>query len=398
MLKHVISNKAPTNSALTYFLLAFIAMTGLSYINFLPGVVNALAGGIGLSNVEAGEITALNGYGGLVGSIVAIFLVRRIHWQPAMFTFLALLALIDIGTGWIDDYSVMLVWRFVAGILGGLSVGIAFSVLARLDSPDRAFGTLLFVQFSIGSLVIYLLPGLEALISSHAVFYVMASFSLLSLFFMMFLPALTLESKSIKQSTALPGVVGNTLLLLLAITCYQIAASAIWTYIGLIGLGANIDTESVSMYIAATGLLGLLGSMLPVINGNRFGRLYWVIAGVLLSVISALMLSFSPLTPLIYILSMALLFFSWPAVQSYLLAVTAELDDSGRLSTIAAVVSSVGLASGSLLGSSLLGDGEFSMMLYICAIIFLLSLVLLFKPVLAKEKEKNTALSPQYQS
>lgn len=392
MLKHFISRKVPANNVLIYFFLAFIAMAGLSYINFLPGVVNALASDIGLSDVEAGQVVALNGYGGLMGSITAIFLVRRIHWQPVMFALLAVLAFIDVGTAWVDDYIVMLGWRFLAGVLGGLSVGIGFSVLARLNNPDRAFGTLLFVQFSIGSLVIYLLPTLEALISPYAVFYVMASFAFISLAFMLFLPALSLDNKPARRSIILSNKPGNALLLSLAIVSYQIAASAIWAYVGLIGLGASIATEDISMYIAITGLLGLLGAMLPVINGNRFGRMNWIIAGIVLSTMAAILLNFSQLTA-IYVIAMALLFFSWPAVQSYLLAVTAEMDSSGKLSTIAAVVSSVGLATGPLLASSLLDNGNFSVMLYTCATIFLLSFFLLFKPVQVQEKVGTIVLS-----
>ena len=129
----------------------------------------------------------------------------------------------------------MLGWRFVAGVLGGLSLGVAFSVLARLNNPDRAFGTLLFVQFSVGSLVVYLLPSLEALINAYAVFYVMASIALLSVVFITFLPRLDL-SKDVKQRPRSAfGEYRNACLLLAAITLYQIAASAIWAYVGLIG-------------------------------------------------------------------------------------------------------------------------------------------------------------------
>ena len=377
--------KETITSPLTYFLLAFVAMTGLSYINFLPGLVNALAGGIGFSEIQAGQIVALNGYGGLVGSTAAIFLVRRIPWRPAMFMFFATLLAFDLGSVFIDNYAVMLGSRFLAGVFGGLCIGIAFSLLARLYSPDRAFCVLLFVQFSIGSVVIYLFPILEAKFSSYAVFYVMASFVVLSLIFLPFLPSLCINKTASQHLEPASGISSQALLLLLAIAVYQIAASAIWAYVGLIGLAANIDANDVSTYIATTGLLGLLGAMLPVISGNRFGRLYWVIAGIAMSAIAALMLSFSQLTPLIYTTAMALLFFAWPAVQSYLLAVTAELDTTGRLSTIAAVVSSVGLASGPLLASALLDNDNYLVMLYTCAFIFVLSFFLQFIPVQAQK-------------
>ncbi|MBQ4852663.1 MFS transporter [Pseudoalteromonas sp. MMG012] len=358
--------------AMSYVLFAFIAMAGLSYINYLPGVVNALAGGIGFTDVEAGEIVALNGYGGLVGSLVAIFLVRRIRWRPVMFVLLATLVAVDFGTGWVEDYTMMLVWRFFAGVVGGLCVGIAFATLAKLNNPDAAFGTVLFIQFSVGSLIIYLLPVLEQKINAYAVFYVMASLVLMSLIMLMYAPSLPEKALPQRQSSMLVGVSGRAILLLLAITCYQIAASAIWTYVGLIGHSADIVETKANLYIAITGLLGLLGAMLPVVSGHHFERKYMIIFGITLSMIAAILLNFSYYTPL-YIGAMALLFFSWPAVQSYLLAITAEMDRTGRLSTMAVVVTSVGLATGPLFASSLLVDGEFTVMLYGCAIVFFVS-------------------------
>lgn len=386
------ANKIPPSNILTYAALAFIAMAGLSYINFMPGVVNALAGGIGFSDAEAGQVVAMNGYGGILGSSIAIFLVRRIRWKATMLMTMGLLVIVDASSSWIAEYSTMLAWRFIAGVLGGLCVGIAFSVLARLDNPDRAFGLLLFIQFSIGSLVISLLPVLEVVLDSYAVFFVMSGFVLLSMIFLLLLPPLSADGVPKASTSATLGARGNSLLLLLAITAYQLAASAIWAYVGLIGLSVDISNEDVSLYIAVTGLLGLAGALLPVVSGNRMGRLYWVVTGVALSTASAIILNFSQMTTL-YIGAMSLLFFSWPAIQSYLLAVTAELDSSGRLSTIASVVSSVGLATGPLLASFLLDEGDFSMMLYSCAVIFLLSFLLLLKPVQAQEKTMAPALS-----
>ncbi|WP_156885941.1 hypothetical protein [Rheinheimera baltica] len=75
------------------------------------------------------------------------------------------------------------------------------------------------------------------------------------------------------------------------------------------------------------------------------------------------------------------------------MAVIAETDSSGRLATIAAVVSSIGMATGPLLASALLDNGNVSALLYSCALLFLCSYVLLFKPVLAFEKPA-AALAP----
>lgn len=378
----------PSQHYLSYLVLAFIAMSGLSYINFLPGVVNALAGGIGFSDAEAGQIVALNGYGGLLGSGIAIVLVRRVRWQPVLFTGLAVLALLDFATAWLVDLYWLLSWRFCAGAVGGLAFGMVVAQLARLDNPNRAFGCLLFVQFSIGSLVMVLLPALEAMFGAHAVFLLMAALCLLSLLLMLGLPAQPDTGHGSPAAVVKPKQGHNyrhVTLLLLAIAAYQMAASAIWAYVGLIGLDAGISHDHVSSYIAGTGLLGLLGAALPMCSARRAGRLRWLLTGSVLSIIAAALLNFSE-QHTFYLLAMALLFVAWPAVQSYLLAVTAELDRSGRLSTIATLVASVGLATGPLLASMLLLQNDFSTMLYSCAALFGLSVLLLYKPVQAQEQ------------
>jgi predicted MFS family arabinose efflux permease len=373
---------------LTYLLLAFIAMNGLSYVNFLPGMVNALAGGIGFSEAEAGQIVALNGYGGLFGSAIAIFLVRRIRWQPMLLVCLPALAAMDIATAWLDSIGEMLSWRFGAGAIGGLAFGLVVAQLAKLANPDRAFGALLFLQFSLGSLVMVLLPALEAQLGPYAVFWVMAVLSILSLLMLLGLPASPNHQTKLTVAAVKPlpsQDFRHAILLLLAIAAYQLAASAIWAYVGLIGLGAAISNDNVNSYIAATGLLGLLGALLPMVTGQRYGRLPWLLAGTTLSATAAVLLNFAT-QHWLYLLAMTLLFFAWPAIQAYLFAVSAAFDGSGRLSTIATLVASIGLATGPLMASHLLEPDNFSKLLYSCAVIFLLSYLLLLRPVQAQGK------------
>ena len=214
----------------------------------------------------------------------------------------------------------------------------------------------------------------------------MASFAVLSLVFVCLLPtgrllAVPAQAPGASLGSDRRSAVITVLLLLAAMLAYQIAASAIWAYAALIGTAAGIANETVSTTIAVTGMLGLLGALLPMMLGNRYGRLPWLIAGCVLSISAAVLLTFSGQGPY-YTLALALLFFSWPAVQSFLLAATAVLDSTGRLATLAAVVSSIGLATGPLLASALITEGNFSLMLQVGASLFVVSLLLLYKPIL----------------
>lgn len=384
--------KLNSSNLSAYFLYAFIAMAGLSYINFLPALVNALAGNIGFTEVQAGEIVALNGYGGLVGSLIAIFMVDKISWKPVLVKLFVVLIIVDISTAWINHYSLMLSWRFFAGLLGGLTVGINIAMLARLKNPDRAFGLLLFVQFFIGSLVIFILPDVEPISGPYAVFYIMASIVMLSLVFLCLVPNIIASNIPNKPTIKSQYSKLEAILLLLAIMAYQVAASAIWAYVALIGREAQISAENVSTYIAATGMLGLLGALLPVITGNKYGRFYWIFIGLVLSITAALLLRFSHLAWL-YLVSMALLFFCWPAILSFLLAVTADWDTTGKLSTTANLISFTGLATGPMLAANLLNYGDFTLILNTCAAIFVASLLLLFKPVFAIDKTQSIPIT-----
>ena len=374
-----VSIKMKPDSLISYVSMAFIAMSGAAYVNFLPGVVTALAGGLGFDEAQAGRIVAANGYGGIAGTVGAVFLIGRVRWRTAILMFTCILALTDSATVWFDSYTWLLGWRFFSGFVGGLSVGIAFSVLARMQNPDRAFGFLLFVQFCVGSLIIYILPLLEAEYGSGTVFFIMAALALICLPLLILVPSVSDSSVSSAGTSTLLWP-RSAWLVLMALLSYLIAASGIWAYAGLIGLDAGFDAVSVGVYVAITGLTGLAGALIPVIRSGHRDRLIWVSVGVFFSIVSAVLMNFSSMI-YAYLLSMTLLFFFWPTVQSFLLGLTAELDESGQLSTLASVVSFLGLASGPLLASSLFEQGGYTTVLYVSATIFMMSFLLLLKPL-----------------
>ena len=391
-----------------YIFLAFIAMATLAYLNYLPSLVSSLAGALGFTQTQAGQIVAANGYGALAGSAIAIYLVNKLRWQSTLLSCLALLCLLELTSALASSYALMLSWRFVAGIAGGIGLGMAVSVLARLANPDRAFGMLLFIQFSSGSLVIYLLPQLTLWLGANAVFYVSTAIAALALMLLHCVKAITLTPGApvnVDSAVSIPAHrLSYATLLLLAIALYQAAASAIWAYAGLMGQGAAISADKVSSAIAVSGLAGLAGAMLPVLSGRRVSRLTLLLPATALSALSALLLTLNllPIDAILYGSALALLFFCWPAVVSFLLAVSAELDSSGRLATIAALVSSLGLASGPLLGAALADNNNFSALLFSCAVLFLLSYLLLFIPVraldrLATEASSAIDVKPEYQ-
>ncbi|MBQ4837810.1 MULTISPECIES: MFS transporter [Pseudoalteromonas] len=391
-MKNITPQPPRQHSIWIYIVFAFIAMSGLSYINFLPGLVNALAGNIGYSESEAGQIVSLNGYGALFGTATAIFVVRRFPWKPLLLASFVPLLLLEVSTPSIDGLNAMLITRFFSGFTGGLAVGVSFSMLARLTNSDRAFGILLFTQFTIGALVMYCLPLLESNNNHFAVFYIMAAIVMAGLLLTLFMSPHTLPKAAISHMQANIKSIAHSVRLMLTILLYISAASALYTYVGVIGIHANFGQEQVSTDIAFTGLLGLIGAMLPMLKSRLLKRQPLIVSGALLCAAASIMLLQPALSHAIYIVALALVFFTWPAVQSYLFASAADLDPSGRLSTIASLIASVGMASGPLLAALLIEPGNYTSMLYTCSALFALSTVVLLIPL--KSHSNINSLQP----
>mgnify|MGYP000863803656 FL=1 len=143
-----------------YALLSVVATAGFFYVNIMAAIVDGLITGLHFSNAEAGMVGSANIYGASVGALVAVFLVRRIAWRPALFSLLALLLGLDLLSTLIQTPQMLIAVRAVHGVIGGMAVGVSYSVIARTASPDRAFGMLLLVQFGLGGLGVMFLPGL----------------------------------------------------------------------------------------------------------------------------------------------------------------------------------------------------------------------------------------------
>ncbi|MCF6442997.1 MFS transporter [Pseudoalteromonas luteoviolacea] len=365
-----------------YFAVAFIAMSGLSYINFLPGLMNALANGLGHTESQAGQVVALNGYGALFGTALAILSVKNIHWKPTIISAMSVLLLLELTTPAIINFDALLVLRFAAGFAGGLAVGVSFSVLAKMYNTNRAFGFLLFIQFIIGALVMYTLPQLELNFGAYAVFYVMATIAALSILMAKSIPAgrFATNNKSQESHTRVRSL-GLSITIMLVIFIYLTAASALYAYVGLIGMKANLNETQVSTYIAFTGLLGLLGAVIPMIQAPFVKRRPLTIISVSLCLVAVLVLLQPTISINAYIVALALFFFAWPAVQSFLFAAIADISPSGRLSTISSLVSSIAMASGPMLAAFLIKPSDYSLMLTLCASLFALCAVILYMPL-----------------
>ncbi len=348
--------KAPPDGLLAAVLLSFLATAGLFYVNIMSAIVDGLVTGMGISEGAAGNIGSANIYGAALGALAAFFVVRRLPWRPMAVAALAGLISLDLASIFVHSAAVMLPLRFGHGLVGGFLVGTAFAVIARTKVPDRTFGMLLFVQFGLGGLGVMFLPRLVPVFGTKALFLALAAFSLATLMMVPFLDAYPPDrvhrplAKNHKVETrSLMQTLG-------AIFLFQMANMALLAFIIRLGRHYGLGTNFVSMALGLATWIALLGPLMVMVIGLRFGRFWPLFISIVLTLAGTAMFHLSA-APWAYLVANCGTGITWGLAIAYLFGMTAEFDPSGRTSTLGGFVSKLGLASGPLVAGQVLDSG-----------------------------------------
>jgi predicted MFS family arabinose efflux permease len=373
-LKAVSPNGAPAR-----LMLAFLGTAGLFYVNIMPALVSGLIDGLGFSNREAGLVGSANMYGAALGALVAVFIVKRLPWRSACVCLFCGLIAIDTLSNFAAQPLLMIALRFVHGCMGGLAVGIAFSVMARTSEADKTFGYLLVVQYSLGGLGIMVLPPLVPEYGTWVLFAALSLFSVVTLCMVPFLPDYP-EREPAHRDTAEAGIQLRPLALtLFSLFLFQAANMGLFAYI--IGMGRyhGLEQGFIGTSLAAASWIGVLGSILVIFLSTRFGRLLPLGLGILLTTIATVGLHWSGL-PWIYTLANCAVGMTWAFVIPYLLGMCAEFDRAGQMAALGGFASKMGLASGPAVAAVLMTGENYGLIINIAVIGLILSLVMMAYP------------------
>ena len=357
-----------------YLLFALLATAGFFYINIMSAIVDGLITGLGFSNVQAGMVGSANIYGASVGSLCAVFVVRRIEWRPTLVVLFSLLIAIDLTSTVIHDPNVLIAVRALHGFIGGMSVGIAYSVMARLHSPDRAFGVLLVLQFGLGGLGVMYLPLLVPIYGAQILFFVLAALTAVALVSMLAIPKRLGKNRSKAELAAMPANYRKltVVLALAALFLFQGGNMALAAFIIRLGEHAHLARDFIGQALGWATWIGAAGAGLVIFMGTRFGRLRPLIAAFLLTFAGTAGFFWSESQPVFMIANVGTAI-TWSFVVPYLFGMISRLDPSGRLAALGGFVSKCGLASGPLVAGLLLRNDNFDLLIWAALIALALS-------------------------
>ncbi len=357
-------------------LLAFLATAGLYYVNIMPAIVDGLKEGLGFSNKEAGLVASCNVYGAALGSFVIAFFVRRIDWR--IFAPGLLLGLIgmDLLSMTLAHPVPLMVARFAHGTIGGVLVGIGFSVIARTKAPDRTFGILLLVQAFAGGLGVMSLPLLVGGFGTQILFWALIAFSALTLLLIQFLPEYRREVGSGIDFAVPEGKVQIQPLLFALVSVFLFQAANMGLYAFIIGLGKNegLDIAFIGETLGAANWIAILGALLVVALSTRVGLVIPLLTGMILTIFGTWLLLYASSSS-IWIAANVITAITWNLVIAYLLGMCARFDTTGETAVWGGFASKMGLASGPMLASFIVGESQYQLLIIVMIALLVLGMI-----------------------
>jgi len=356
--------KVSPNSMTARFLLAFLATAGFFYVNIMPALVDGLKVGLGFSNKQAGLVGSCNVYGAAGGAFLIAFLVRHLNWRTAAHFLLLGLIGMDLLSMLVKSPFALMGTRFLHGFIGGMLVGLSFSIFARTIAPDRTFGVLLLVQVFAGGLGVMSLPLLVPRFGTNILFATLILFSVTTLVMLQFLPDYPVKAPAPQTSGGAPDQLQLKPLLLALLSVFFFQAGNMGLFAFIIGLGKHhgLEVAFISETLGIANWFATLGAVLVIVISTRFGIFNPIVGGMLLTMAGTYLFNYSGVK-WIWIAANIGTGITWNFVISHLLGMCARFDRTGQTSVWGGFASKMGLASGPMLFSFMVGAGNYSVLI-----------------------------------
>ena len=365
---------------------SILATAGLFYVNLGGAFLSAFVDGLGVERDIAGFIVSANKYGAAFGALIATFIVKNVEWRKAVRLLFIGLIVFDLISTQITNPNILILVRFIHGTIGGLSVGIGLSIIARTYNPDKIFGMLLAVQYSFGSIGILAVPRLVDAYGQGALFATLICFTLMTLIILPFIPDVDSnnETSTTKSNFYQIPLSGLLVLSLCCLFLFQAANMGVADYAFELGKDIGLDKNEISNLLTIANFISILGGVLVYIIGIKFGRTIPLCFGICTAAVFTYLLHYSDNVNN-YFIANTMTGIAWGFTIPYLLGLCATFDKFGQMAALAGFISKLGLASGPLIGALFIMTQGFSFIINLATTALIIAL--LFGAYVGMKKE-----------
>jgi hypothetical protein len=294
----------------------------------------------------------------------------------------------DLFSMLVHGASALMGIRFAHGFIGGMLVGLAFSIIARTTAPDRTFGMLLLVQVLAGGLGVMGLPLLVPKLGTSVLFAALILFSAITLLMLQFLPDYPVRAPAPRTPGGAAGEPRWKPLLLGLFSVFFFQAANMGLFAFIIGLGTRqgLAIDFVSETLGMANWLSMLGAVLVIWVSTRYGIFKPILGGMLLSFVGTWAFSYSEMK-WIWIAANVGTGITWNFVISHLLGMCARFDQTGQAAVWSGFASKMGLASGPMLASLIVGAGNYQALIVLALALLAFAMLSSAIPALALDRE-----------
>lgn len=370
--------------------LAFLAGIGLMIGNIAPTIVTAYVDNPTFSVGNAGSVISVNMFGTALGALITSFLLQKINWSRTAFFFLLVLVVSDLISIPINQPISLFLIRFIHGLSAGALMGITYAAIAQTSSPERIQALSYTMQLLFGGILIQLItPRIES-VGVAIVWLPLVLFSAAGLLLCRLLknriPSEILLTGGQSQKRAGNLIIGLALVSLFAFQMGQFAAFA---YVIEVGINHNFSVEFTGASVAMGMWVGGPSALFVTWWSLRSGRAFPIVfaSGIQIAAISLLLLPISSF----FLIGNIAWGIAFNIGISYVLGLISELDNEGRIASLAAFMSTLGLSAGPGFAAFMVGEDSYERVLLFSLAILFTSLVLIIIPAMKLDSLNKTS-------
>ena len=356
----IVSN--PMDRKLVILSAVALSAIGAMFYNLLPLFLGVAQDYRELDNRGIGILSSMFFAGYTLTTSTAFFWIRRVNWRLLTLASIILGSLALLLAGYSQNHGLLMFCIFVAGGAFSTVYGIGATALGDTSNPARWYGLKISAEAMLGAILLFVLPG--TLISSHGFIGFMTGMVLAVLILapaLSWLPAAGYTQfehdgarKKLPAQLRLAVWIG-----LFAVTSFIFSATMIWAFVERMANTAGFEPVLVGQILSLTLLFAVLGSMMAVVLGDRFGSGKPFAAAILIFLLALAWLS-GTTTVTQYAIGACLLTLAIGLGITYVITIVADLDMDGRFVVLTVPAIGIGVMSAPAIGGLLTASSEYS--------------------------------------
>ena len=335
------------NAMRTTIGVAAIGTVAVLVFALLPVISGVLASRFMLDDMQTGVAATAYFAAYAVITSTAGFWVRRFNWRKLLkLGFLAMIIGLS-SCVLAESFAVAQISLALVGVGAGLLFPISFTIASEMKNTDRVFAVKLTAEQLVPAAMLFLLTSSFLLVDAYAdLFLIILLGVIVGSLSILLVPDNMRQPESRVRSN--DGKRGNLLLAIFALTGLLINFSGfagIWAFLERIASSSRLDPEFTERWIAIGLVMSGVGPLCVAFIGERLDRRVAIAAASTMTVFCLLLLS-GETTEFKYAAALFLLPLAFYFSISYMLAIVAEVDYNGKVSSLMSFVLAVGAISG----------------------------------------------------